>query len=77
MFFVAELIAWLLLVSKRLQFPFVSVTSLGFMLCDVGHFFVAQSHSIDVSRWSALAISSHSRIVFMSFFCSHCVSVFE
>ena len=31
-------------------------------------FFVAESHSIDVSRWSALIISFHSRIIFMSFF---------
>ena len=33
------------------------------MLCDVGYYFVAQSHSIDVSRWSALAISFYSRVI--------------
>ena len=47
------------------------------MLCDGGHFFVAQSHSIDVCHWSALSISSHSRIIFVSFFCGHCVIFFE
>ena len=47
------------------------------MLCDVGHLFVDKSHSVDTSRWSALSVSSHSRIIFMSFFCGQCVFVFE
>ena len=72
------LIAELLLVSKKFHFfTFYFDLLLTFVSCDVGHFLVAQSHSIDVSRWSALSISSRSRIIFMSFFCSHCVFVFE
>ena len=35
--------------------------------CDVIHFVVAQSHSIDVSRWSALSISSGSSLVLNKF----------
>ena len=41
------------------------------------HFFVAQSHYIDVPCWSALSISCGSRITFMSFFCSRCEFIFE
>ena len=43
---------------------------LTFALCFVGSFFVAQSHSVDSSRWSDLLVSSHSysRITFLSFF---------
>ena len=48
-----------------------------FVLRDVGHFIITQSHSVDVSCWSALRISSVSRIIFRSFFCSHCVVVFK
>ena len=62
---------------KSFIFRFLLLSSFNFVLCDVGHFFVTQSHSIDVSRWSALSISSHSRIIFMSFFCGHCIFVFE
>ena len=39
-----------------------------FALCDVGYFFVAQFHSIDVPRWYVMRISSRSRIIFMSSF---------
>ena len=68
----AELIAELLLSSKKASFfTFYFALLFDFALCDVGHFFVAQSHSIDVPRWSALSISSHSRIIFVSFFCGH------
>ena len=35
-------------------------------LCDVGHSFVAQSHSIDVPRWYVMRISSHSRNIFIT-----------
>ena len=31
---------------------FIIINSFSFVLCDVGYFFVAQSHSVDVSRWS-------------------------
>ena len=72
----AELIAELLRLSQS-SFHFLLLSSFDSVLCDVGYFFVAQSHSVDVSRWSALIISSHSRIVFMSFFWSHCVFFFE
>ena len=34
---------------------------------------LTQSHSVDVSCWSALMIPSLSRIAFRSFFSSHCV----
>ena len=39
----------------------------------------AQCHSVDVIHWSALVISSpsRSRIIFLSFFRSHCVIFFE
>ena len=40
-----------------------------FASCDVGYFFVAQFHSIDVPRWYGMRIySSRSRIMFMSSF---------
>ena len=55
----AELTAELLRRSKS-SFHFLLSSSFDFVLCDVGYFFVAQSHSVDVSRWSALIISSHS-----------------
>ena len=46
----AELIADLLLLSKQASFfLFTLIFSVTFVLCDVGHFVVAQSHSIDVS----------------------------
>ena len=43
-------------------------SSFQFALCDVGYFFVAQSHSSDVPRWYVMRISSRSRIVFVSSF---------
>ena len=46
-------------------FPVV-VISFSLLLCDVGCFFVTQSHSIKVSRWSAL-------VIFSSFFSSSVV----
>ena len=73
----AKLIAGLLLYSKKLHFSFTLILSLTPVLSDVGHFVVVQSHSTDAPRLSALSISSSSRIAFMSFFCSHCVFVFE
>ena len=39
-----------------------------FASCDVGQFFVAQFHSIDVPRRYVMRITSRSRIVFMSSF---------
>ena len=48
----AELIAELLLLAKSFNFFYFDLL-FDFVLCDVGHFVVAQSHSIDVSRWSA------------------------
>ena len=64
----AELIAELLRLSKS-SFHFLLWSSFNFVVCDVDYFFVAQSHSVDVSRWSALIISSHSRsrIIFLYF----------
>ena len=35
---------------QKASFFFYFDLLLTFVLCDVGHFFVAQSHSIDVSR---------------------------
>ena len=66
----AELIAELLRLSLS-PFHFLLWSSLDFfVLCDVSWFFVAQSHSVDVSRKSALIISSlsRSRTIFLSFF---------
>ena len=63
----AELNAELLRLSKIFIFAFF--VNLLFSLCYVvGYFFVAQSHSIDIPRWSVMRISSRSRIIFMSFF---------
>ena len=39
----------------------IIISCFTFVLCDVGYFFVAQSHSVDVIRWSAVVISSPSR----------------
>ena len=66
----AELIAELLRLSKKKSSFSLIITLilLSFALCAVGYFFVAQSHSIDVPRWYVVRISSHSRIIFMSFF---------
>ena len=47
----------------------VVVISFSLLLCDVGGFFVTQSHSIKVSRWSALVI-----FFFFSFFLNFCRS---
>ena len=66
----AELIAELLRLSKK-KSSFTLVITLiffSFELCDVRYFFVAQSHSIDVPRWYVMRISSHSRIIYRSFF---------
>ena len=41
-----------------------------FVLCHVGYFVLTQSHSVDVSCWSALMIPSLSRIFFL---CNLCV----
>ena len=73
----AELIAELLRLAKS-SFHFLTFDLFfDFVSCDVGHFIVTQSHSVDVSCLSALRISSVSRIIFRSFFCSLCVVVFK
>ena len=48
-----------------------------FVLSDVSHFFVAQSHSIDVSRWSALGISSHVVLLQSLCICLRVESIFR
>ena len=53
---------------------FVIVVSFFFLLCDGGCFFVTQSDSIKVSRWSAFVVFSS---FVLSFFHGHCVSFFE
>ena len=65
----AELNAEVLRLSKKKSSfsLFITLIFFSFALCDVGYFFVAQSHSIDVPRWYVMRISSHFRI-FVSFF---------
>ena len=64
----AELNAELLRLSEKKSIPFSALSFiflyfevLSIVLSDVGYFFVAQFHSIDVPRWSVMRISSRSR----------------
>ena len=59
---------------QKSSFSTVFWSSFHFLLCDAGYFFFAQSHTVDIPRWSVMRISSRSRIIFMSFFWSHCSS---
>ena len=52
----------LLLLPKMLHFLTFDLF-FDLVLCDLGHFIITQSHSVDVSCWSALSISSVSRII--------------
>ena len=52
----AELNAELLRLSKIFIFAFLCV------LCDVGYFFFAQPHTVDIPRWSVMRISSFFRV---------------
>ena len=63
--------------KKSVTFRLTLIFFLTLVLRDVGHFVDAQSHSIDATRWSALSLSSGSRITFWSFFCSQCLIVFK
>ena len=62
----------LLLLSNLLHFLTFALV-FDFVLCDVGLCVITQSHSDDVSCWSALMVPSLSRTVFRSFICKHCV----
>ena len=46
---------------------FLTIFSLTFVLCDVGHFTITQSQSVCVSCWSPLRICSVSRIILQIF----------
>ena len=59
---------------QKSSFSLLFWSSFHFLLCDAGYFFFAQSHTVDIPRWSVMRISSRSRIIFMSFFWSHCSS---